>query len=337
MNASERKGYIRAGLPARSIRRSPAEPGLVLTRSIPASFQARSPRPSARMTLAALVTAFVLVIALAPSNLVAASAKPFTLTVEKKAVNIGGGMTYDAWTYDGTVPGPALRIREGDEVAVQLLNHTMEAHGINIHAAQIPENHFGGHTSATLNYKFRADVPGVFAYHCNAIPILDHIGLGMYGVVIVDPKGGWPSGPAQEITLVQSEFFGIPRANGRIIPDHSKMLLGRPDFVVFNGQLNKYGMEDPIAITVGKLVRVFFLNAGPTLTSSFHVAGAIFDTVYQGGNPANALHGLDHVGVDPSAGAVFEFKVTEPGDYRFMDLNRVHQYKGAMGVFRAQR
>ena len=262
--------------------------------------------------------------------------KTFTVTVEKKRVDIGDGMTYDAWTFNGTVPGPQLRIRQGDEVSVELLNHTPDAHGLNIHAAQLPSKYFGGDTKNPLSYKFRAEVPGVFAYHCNGIPILDHIGHGMYGVAIVDPKEGWPSGEAQEITLVQSEFYGTPRPNGRIIPDHTKMLEGHPDFVVFNGELNKSGAEHPIPIKVGKLVRVFFVNAGPNLDSTFHVAGVIFSTVYQGGNPANPLHGIDNLGVGPSAGAVFEFKVSEPGDYRFMDLNRAHQYNGAMGVFHAE-
>ena len=265
-----------------------------------------------------------------------APAKTFTVTVEKKRIDIGDGMTYDAWTFNGIVPGPQLRLREGDEVSVELLNHTPDAHGLNIHAAQISPQHFGGDTKGPLQYKFRADVPGVFAYHCNGIPILDHIGHGMYGTVIVDPKDGWPSGPAQEITLVQSEFYGTPRANGRTIPDHTKMLEANPNFVVFNGQLNKNGAEHPISIKVGKLVRVFFLNAGPNLTATFHVAGVIFSVAYHGGNPANLLRGTDHLVVGPSTGAVFEFTVSEPGDYRFMDLNRAHEYNGAMGVFRAE-
>jgi nitrite reductase (NO-forming) len=265
-----------------------------------------------------------------------AAQKSFTLTVEKKWVDIGGGMSYQAWAYDGTIPGPILHVNEGDEVSVQLLNHTPDAHGLNIRAAQISPDHFGGDSAKPLSYEFRADVPGAFLYHCNGIPILDHIGRGMYGLMIVDPKGGWPSGPAQEVPLVQSEFYGIPRANGRINPDHTEMLSERANFVLFNGKLNEHGAEHPISIKVGKLVRIFFVNAGPNLTSTFHVAGVIFSTVYQGGNPANPVHGIDSLMVGPGAGAVFEFTVREPGDYRFMDLNRAHQYNGAMGVFRAE-
>jgi nitrite reductase (NO-forming) len=264
-----------------------------------------------------------------------ASTRSFTLTVERKPVKIGSAMTYNAWTYDGTVPGPLLKAAQGDEVKITLINHTKDAHGINVHAAQISPEHFSGDPMKTVSYSFPAEVPGVFEYHCNAHPILDHIASGMYGMMIVAPKAGWPNGEAQEVEIVQSEFYGLPDAHGFIVGSHAKMVAGHPDFVVFNGALNKYDLQHPINIKVGKLVRVFFVNAGPSLTSAFHVSGVLFSTVYRDGNPANALHNLNTLAVPPSDGAVFEFRVTEPGDYPFMDLDWAHQYKGASGVFRA--
>src|SRR5207245_2527826 len=125
-----------------------------------------------------------------------------------------------------------------------------------------------------------------------------------------------------------------PDAQHFIKRDHNKMVESHPDFVVFNGEVNKYDLAHAIPIKVGKLVRVFFVNAGPNLTSGFHVAGAIFSTVYQGGNPANALHGVDSFMVAPATGAVFEFQVGEPGNYRFTDLQMAHQYRGALGNFK---
>lgn len=267
----------------------------------------------------------------------AAATKSFTLTTERKVVSVGGGMTYKAWTYNGTVPGPVLKVTQGDEVKIDLINHTKEAHGINVHAAQISPQHFTGDPMKSVNYSFVAKVPGVFVYHCTATPILDHIAAGMYGMMIVEPKGGWPDGDAQEITIVQGELYGLPDAHGLILGSHARIVQAHPDFVVFNGMLNKYTVDHPINIKVGKLVRVFFVNAGPSLTSAFYVTGALFDTVYKSGNPANAMHGLNTLAVPPSDGAVFEFRVTEPGDYPFMDLNRAQQYKGATGIFRATR
>jgi nitrite reductase (NO-forming) len=264
-----------------------------------------------------------------------AAAKTFTLTVERGRVSIGGGLTFNAMTYSGTMPGPVLKAVQGDEVTIELINHTKDAHGINVHAAQISPQHFDGDPMKNVSYSFPADVPGTFVYHCTATPILDHIASGMYGMMIVEPKAGWPDGSAQEVTIVQSELYGLPDAHGFIVGSHAKMVEARPDFVVFNGALHRYDVQHPIEIKVGKLVRVFFVNAGPNLSSVFHVTGVLFDTVYKSGNPADAMNGLNTLEVPPSDGAVFEFRVTQPGDYQFSDLNRAQQYKGANGVFRA--
>ena len=289
-------------------------------------------RRLARVATIGMVVVFLIAVRPLPSQ---AATKTFTLTVERARVAVGPGMTFNAWTYDGTMPGPVLKVTQGDKVTIKLINHTKDAHGIAVHAAQIAPGHFSGDPMKTVTYTFTAKVPGVFIYHCTAAPVLDHIASGMYGMMIVEPSGGWPNGDAQEITIIQSEIYGLPDAHGFIVGSHGKIVEVRPDFVVFNGALNKYSFDHPIDIKVGKLVRVFFLNAGPSLTSSFYVSGVLFDTVYKSGNPADAMHGLNTLEVPPSDGAVFEFRVSEPGIYQFMDQNRAQQYKGANGVFRA--
>lgn len=264
----------------------------------------------------------------------AAAQNTFTLTVEDKRIAIGSGLTYDAWTYDGTVPGPVMRMRQGDKVTIRLINPTAMAHGIDTHAAQVaPKRHFvapdGKHN---LSYTFRASVPGAFLYHCSAVPMLSHVANGMYGMMIVDPARGWPK--AREVMIVQGEYYGTPDKNGLVAGDSRKEIEERPDLVVFNGMADRY-VEHPIPIKVGELVRVFFVNAGPNLTSTFHVIGAIFSTVYRGGNPADAMPGLSSFEVGPGDGAVFEFRVDEPGDYPFVDHALARPMKGAEGIFRA--
>ncbi len=278
--------------------------------------------------------AFVAIVAggIAPAH---AASKTFKLSVEGKDVPVGAGLKFRAWTYDGEVPGPVLRARQGDMIHIHLTNQTTEAHGIDVQAAQIAPKHFVGDPMKPVDYTFPAEVPGVFSYHCAANPILQHIALGMYGMMIVEPKGGWADGPAQDVEIVQSEVYGLPNARHVIMSNQSKVVAAQPDFLLFNGGINKYDLDHPIQIKVGKLVRVFFLNAGPSLTAAFHVSGVIFSTIYQGGNPADAMHGLSTVEVPPSSGAIFEFRVTQPGDYQFTDSNRAHEYKGAMGIFRA--
>jgi nitrite reductase (NO-forming) len=215
-----------------------------------------------------------------PFSSARAEQRTFTIPVEEKVVDIGSGLKYDAWTYGGTVPGPTLRAHQGDHVRIHLVNDMEIAHGIDIHAAQIaPSKHFAPIPGKTdLSYEFDANVPGVFMYHCSAPPMVTHIANGMYGMMIVDPKGGWPK--AQEITLEQGEFYGDPDDKGMVAGDSKRMMDERPDFVVFNGVIEKYA-EHPIQIKVGRMVRIFFVNAGPNRSSSFHVVGAILSSVYR--------------------------------------------------------
>ncbi len=278
-----------------------------------------------------------LVLLIGPLSSPAAPAeKSFTFTAQRTVVPIGSGLSYPAWTYNGTVPGPLMRVNQGDRVTITLTNHTTDAHGIYPHAAQLNDENFAGPPGIKdLSYSFVAQVPGVFDYHCTAEPVLDHIAEGMYGMMIVDPKNGWPNGKAHDVMLVQGEFYGMPDNRGRLHLDHGKMVDGEPDFVVFNGRISNYGAAHPIPIKVGELVRLFFINIGPNLFSDFHVVGAIFSTVYQSGNPADALHDIQTLEVGPGDGAVFEFRVQHPGTYTFMDHAMGHAYKGAMGVFRA--
>jgi len=303
------------------------------------SSEIRSANRSWRAPLRAACTAALIAALLAAGLLAAAHAttaakKTFTLKVEDKRIDIGLGLSYDAWTYDGTVPGPILRARQGDEVTVKLINPTAMAHGFDTHAAQLaPKLHFvAPDAQRNLSFSFRADVPGAFLYQCSAVPTLSHVANGMYGMMIVDPAAGWP--PAHEVMLVQGEYYGTPDKSGLVAGDSRKEVEERPDFVVFNGAIDRY-VEHPIPIKVGELVRVFFVNAGPNLTATFHVSGVIFNTVYRGGNPADAMHGLASFEVGPGDGAVFEFRVHEAGDYQFIDHALARTTKGAQGVFRA--
>ncbi len=81
-----------------------------------------------------------------------AASDTFNLTAERKHVPIGAGMTYNAWTYNGTVPGPVLKVRQGDEVSIKLMNHSGDAHGIDVHAAQISPERFSGDPRSRPRY-----------------------------------------------------------------------------------------------------------------------------------------------------------------------------------------
>src|SRR6516225_377090 len=116
---------------------------------------------AAASAAAAFALPLILFISTLTAN-AAATDKTFTLTVKDKRIDIGLGLSYDAWTYDGTVPGPVLRAHQGDEVTIRLVNPTAMAHGIDVHSAELaPRLHFAApNGQRDLSYTFRARVPG---------------------------------------------------------------------------------------------------------------------------------------------------------------------------------
>lgn len=252
------------------------------------------------------------------------------MTAQVTNLEISKGVVYNAWTFNGTAPGPVLRVKEGDELHFTLNNldpnlpHSMDFHAV--HAS--PSSKFIDvmpNESGTFVYPART--PGVFMYHCGTKPVLAHIANGMYGVIVVEPKDGYPTDSEvdRSYTLVQSEWY---KEN-----DMNDFLDGEPSYVVFNG--NDYGLKDkPLLARKGDRVRFYVNNAGPNEVSSFHVVGTVMDIVYIDGNPANRLYGLQTVLLPASGGAVVEVTVTETGDYPIVTHQFDHASKGAVAILR---
>jgi nitrite reductase (NO-forming) len=251
---------------------------------------------------------------------------------------VAKGFVVHAWTFGGTVPGPTIRVHLGDTVRVHLTNNGSMSHSIDFHASQTAMNHQmveikpGG----TLTYTFTADYAGVWMYHCGTAPALHHIANGMFGMVIVEPKGGLAK-VDQEIAIVQSEWYlGAQKQPA----DYAKAnaAASAPDFVVFNGIANQY-KDNPIQVTTKGRVRVFVLDAGPNVDSSFHVVGTIFDTVIKEGMvlaKGNAAGwGSQAVDLSPAQGAIIEFSPREDGMYPMVTHAFTFVGKGALGLFMA--
>jgi len=233
---------------------------------------------------------------------------------------------YRSMNFGGQVPAPTLRITEGDTVHFTLTNQGTMPHSIDFHAAQIAWSRAYQEVApgASASFDWTAKYPGVFMYHCGAAPVLMHMADGMYGMAIVDPKGGRP--PAREYVIVQSEFYG---SGG----EYAKMLTDPPDVVVFNGQALRY-KTTPLVATAGELVRIFIVNAGPNSSSAFHVIGALFSHVEADGNPANAQGMRQTIEVPPGDGALVELTFAEPGTYPFVTHKFSDASKGATGLFK---
>jgi nitrite reductase (NO-forming) len=249
-----------------------------------------------------------------------------------RTVEIASGIEYRAWTFNDTVPGPVIHVRQGQTVNVTFTNHGTMQHSLDFHSAMTPPtlHYVELMPGESITYPFVAKVAGAFLYHCGTPPVLLHIGNGMYGAIVVDPAVPLPPASAAYV-LVQGEWYTQQVAGTQMGADYQKMLNETPDEVVFNGAAFQY-KDHPLPATPGGRVRLYLVNAGPNVWSSFHVIGAIFDKVYPDADPAHALSGVSSYTVGPGDGAVFDLVIDEPGKYPFVDHDMAHAMIGAQGI-----
>ena len=255
--------------------------------------------------------------------------------IEETQAEIAPGVIYDDyWGFNGKVPGPVLRVREGDLVEVHLTNNikSMRSHNIDFHFVSGP----GGGASAlnvapgqTAVLEARAMAPGFYMFHCASPDIPMHIANGMYGFVIVEPAEGLPK-VDKEIYMVQSEIYTTDDKTGH---QHFSMERGEkadPQYIVFNGAKGAMLNEKAPHVEVGQSVRIFAGNAGPNLISSFHVIGQIFDKVYREGDLISTPEqGVQTTLIPAGGSAVVEFTPRVPGTLLMVDHSIFRLHRGA--------
>ena len=256
---------------------------------------------------------------------------------------LADGNKYKFWSFNGTVPGPMVRVRVGDTVEFHLSNHKDSTfpHNIDIHAVNGP----GGGAAVSLVaagekkvFQFKTLNPGLYIYHCaSPVPnIPAHIANGMYGLMLVEPEGGMAK-VDHEFYVLESEFFTKPSDKKGVLElSMEKGLAEHPDHVVFNGKAGALVGDNALKAKAGDTVRVYFGNIGPNGTSSFHIIGEIFDKVYVEGALDGTVNKNVQTTLVPSAGAVIvEFKIDVPGDYLLVDHSIFRVAKGAVGILSA--
>jgi nitrite reductase (NO-forming) len=257
------------------------------------------------------------------------------MTVREMNLHIAQDVVVPVWTFNGTVPGPVVHVRQGQTVNFTLTNQGKLPHSMDFHAAQInPKVAFRSIVPGqSLSYSFTPRYAGAFMYHCGTQPVLLHIGSGMYGAIIVDPPAPLP--PAKEFVLVQSEFYVGKDGAGNPSLDYQRMLSTMPDYVAFNGIAGQYQAE-PIVVQKGDRVRFYVVSAGPTHPCNFHIVGEQFDVVYLGAPPGNPLRGVQTFSVPPGGGMVFELDCDVAGEFPFVNHGFGHGQKGAIGILVVQ-
>jgi manganese oxidase len=193
--------------------------------------------------------------------------REWTLVAGQQEVELAPGVRFAAWSYNGRIPGPTLRAREGERLRVRLVNgtghpHTIHFHGLHAAAADGVHGAGAGNVApgGSTMYEFDAHPFGVHLYHCHVRPLAEHIAKGMYGAFVIDPREGRPD--ADELVMVMNGFdTNFDRSNE----------------VYAVNTIGFAYMESPVRVGRGELVRIYLVNVLEyDLLNSFHVHGNFF-------------------------------------------------------------
>lgn len=239
-----------------------------------------------------------------------------TITITQRPVEVAQGVTLDAWTFDGSIPGPILRVTEGDTLALTVRNLTGHPHNLHTHGAHSPTADGWEPIPAggERKYEFAPRPAGLYPYHCDVLPAAQHLGRGLYGALIVDPRT--PRAAAVERVLVLGGFD----TNGD----------GRSELYGWNGSAGFFARH-PIKVARGELVRLYVLNLVPDEpVATFHLHAQTFD-VFRSGTRATPDEHTDVVSLTLGERAVLEMRFAEAGRYMFHPHQARMAERGAMG------
>ncbi len=249
--------------------------------------------------------------------------REFELVGEDKEIEVAPGVKFPAWTYNGRVPGPTLRAREGERVRVRFVNgsshpHTVHFHGIHRDLSDgIPGVGSGnvGPGGSTV-YEFDAEPFGLHLYHCHTSPLAEHIAKGLYGAFIIDPKKGRPK--ADELVMVMNGFdTNFDRSN---------------EVYAVNTVAFAY-VDRPIRVKRGELVRMYVVNALEfDLVNSFHVHANFFD-YYPTGTRLEPSEFTDTIVQGQGQRGILELRFPYRGKYMFHAHVSEFADLGWMGFF----
>jgi manganese oxidase len=293
--------------------------------------------------------------------------REFTLIIEENQ-NItisNAGHYFDAWTFNGTVPGPTMRMTEGDLVRINVINskdnqrthslhmhsiHTAEMDGV---AAPVSSNSHGNNISSgdvyesgmilpgkSFTYEFVAQPYGVYPYHCHVNPVADHINRGLYGMMIIDPRE--PREKMVEMAMTLNGYDMDYDLEGIVAPPSMAEIRGEEEreeeeerdneIYTVNGKAFDY-MDNPIPLNAGEKYRIYLLNMVEfDLINSFHLHGDMISYI-PGGTQYEATQVNDVIELGQANRGIMEFDYDNPGRYMFHAHVQEFTDLGWMGLF----
>jgi FtsP/CotA-like multicopper oxidase with cupredoxin domain len=249
--------------------------------------------------------------------------REWDIVAQDREIEVAPGVTYAAWTYNGRVPGPTLRAREGERLRINFVNgsshpHTIHFHGIHRDVMDgVPGVGAGNiDPGESTSYEFDAEPFGLHLYHCHSTPLAEHIAKGLYGAFVIDPKDGRP--PADELVMVMNGFdTNFDRSN---------------EVYAVNTVAFAY-MQEPVRVKRGELVRIYLVNALEfDLLNSFHVHANFFD-YYPTGTRLEPRDFTDTVIQGQGERGILELRFPYTGKYMFHAHVSEFAELGWMGFF----
>jgi FtsP/CotA-like multicopper oxidase with cupredoxin domain len=255
--------------------------------------------------------------------------REYRLTALHNTIEIVPGLEYLAWTYNGRIPGPTIRAREGDRVRINFVNAGDHEHSIHFHGIH-PGTMDGVFDASSgvvppggrYTYEFDAEPFGLHLYHCHTAPLAKHISKGLYGAFIIDPAQGRPKAD-HELVMVMSGY--------------DVDFDGKNEFYTVNGIPFHYDHgKHPIKIRVGELVRIYLVNAlefDPV--NSFHLHANFFH-YYPTGTSLSPTEFTDTIAQMQGQRGILEFRYKHPGRYMFHAHKTEFAELGWTGVFEVE-
>jgi len=243
--------------------------------------------------------------------------KVFELTAKAVKWTLTDGIVVTAYTYNGTVPGPMIRVTEGDQVRIMVKNELPDPTTIHWHGVEVPNAMDGvpGMTQdpiqpgETFTYEFTAKPVGTFMYHSHYEGDIQ-VGAGLYAPFIIDPKEPEINPPAVDKTLMLSEWLVRDGKTYAAMP----MSGMEPNYFTINGKA--FPSTETITVKKGDVVRLRLVGIGQFI-HPMHLHGFSFKVIATDGHPVPEAAQLtkDTISVAPGERYDIEFVATEPGQW----------------------
>ncbi len=249
--------------------------------------------------------------------------REYDIVVYEKDVEVVPGIIYPAWTYNGRIPGPTIRVKEGDLIRIHLHNSSGHPHSLHFHGIHssdmdgVPGTPGMIAPGENFTYEFNAEPFGLHLYHCHAAPLARHIAKGLYGAFIIDPLAGRPP-VDREMVMVMSGFdVNFDDVN---------------DFYAVNAIPFHY-QQHPIQIKVGEKIRIYLVNILEfDLINSFHMHANFFH-YFPTGTSLTPQEFTDTIMQTQAQRGILEFSYKYPGLYMFHAHNTEFAELGWTGNF----